>query len=313
MALRAIEGNWYRNMLFHLDNTKQQYDKYISQTTSGKKLNTLSDNPPDMAYVLSLRSKMDQIDQFTRNIDSAEGFLNTAESALNQVQNLMYKVTNLASQGASDTTDAEGRGLIATEIEDIRENIMDLANTEIMGKYIFAGSATDTAPFRVDDVTLPAPPAGRPWPIVYDGNADYIEIQAEFSITVETNIPGSEVFGTGAGGPPPVDIFEEMATMIENLRNDDALAVGTQTANLNLIITQIGEAMGDLGNRNAHLDTIKGNLKSFKTAIMDKKSSLEDADMAEAITKLSMSEVAMQATMQAGARIQSFTLMNYIG
>lgn len=305
MALRPVESIWYRNFLFDLNNTKTRYDEAISQTTSGKKLNNLSDNPADMSYVLTLRSKLGQIDQFDRNINSAFGFLNVSESALNQVQNIMYSIVTLAEQGASDTVGPDERAAMAQTIEEMREEIMNFANTEIMGKYIFAGSATDTPPFY--DTGVSGNPPNRPTAIAYQGNSDLIEVQADFSVTVATNIPGDQIFSG------PVDIFDRLDDLIENLRNNDTFAVGNDIGTMNEIINQISEGMGTIGNRTSHLHQIQGMLKSFRSAIQSKMSDLEDADMAEAISNLAREEIGLQSTLQAGARIQRFSLMNFIG
>lgn len=308
MALRPVESNWYRNFMFNLNRTKTRYDQAINQSTSGKKLTSLSDNPADMAHVLTLRSKIAQIDQFDRNINSAFGFLNTSESALNQVQNVMHSIVSLAEQGASESVGPDERNTLADKIEEMRDEILNYANSEIMGKYIFAGSATDTVPFV--DSGAPNPPASvnRPNEILYVGNNDDIDVQADFSVTVTTNIPGDEIF-TG----PNYNIFSRLADLVENLRNDDTTAIGNDIGNMNEILDQVSLSMSTIGNRTSHLHQIQGMLKSFRSSVQAKMSSLEDADMAEVISNLSREEVGLQATLQAGSRIQRFSLMNYLG
>lgn len=307
MAMRPVESNWYRDFMYNLKNTKTRFDTAISQSTSGKKLNHLSDSPADMSYVLTMRSKIDQIDQFDRNINSAYKYLNTAETALSQTQNLLYSVVSLVDQGASENTGAEGRALIADRIDAIREEMMNFANSEVMGKYVFSGSATDTTPFIVN--------AGA---IQYEGNDDTVSTQADFSVTVAMNIPGSDVFGQGASvpgpaGTPPYDIFHRLNQISDALRADDTDALGTYAGEMNEYVGQISEAIGTIGGRTAHLQQIQGMLKSFKTSLTAKMSSLEDADMAEAISNLGREEVGLQAILQAGSRINRVSLMNFLG
>jgi len=312
--MRAVEANWYRDFLYNLGITKGRYDEAITQSSSGKRLNHLSDDPSDMAYVLTLRSKIDQVDQFDKNIESGIAYLSSAESAINSVQNVMYSVVNLAEEGASDSTDAEGRRLIADQIDLIRDEILNYANTEIMGKYIFSGSATDTQPYvKAADTIDPVSGVTVPGVITYQGNTDTMEIQADFSVTVGTNIPGSEIFGDSTVPAPPYDIFQRLSDLVVALRENDTAAIGNEIGNMNEIINQLSEAMGEIGNRSSHLTQIQGLLTSFKSSLETKMSSLEDADMAETISNLSREEVALQATLQAGSRIQRFSLMNYLG
>jgi flagellar hook-associated protein 3 FlgL len=311
--MRPVESNWYRDFIYNLTNTKNRYDNAISESTSGKKLNHLSDNPSDMSYVLSLRSKLNQIDQYDKNIESGLGFLNTADSALNTSQNLMYSIVSLAEQGASDGTDAEARRILADRVDEMRNELMNYANTEVMGKFVFAGSATDTQPYTkaadtvVGGITIPGV-------ITYNGNNEDIDIQADFSVTVTTNTPGSQIFGDSTVAvPPPYDVFQRLSDLVVALRQNNTTAIGNEISNMSELINQFGEAMGAYGNRSAHLTEIKGMLKSFSSSLEAKMSSLEDANMAESISNLSREEVGLQAVLQAGARIQRYSLMNYLG
>jgi len=309
--MRPVEANWYRDFMWNLTNTKNRYDTAISQTTSGKKLNNLSDNPADMAYVLTLRSKIGQIDQFQDNIETGLGFIKHAESALNAVETSLYTIVSLTEQGASETTGLAERQILADRIEEMREEILNYANTQVSGRYVFAGSAFDTQPFLDSGVSLNPP--NRPTQILYQGNSDTVSIQADFSVTVATNLPGDQVFGDSTAPQPPYDIFERIDDIIEDLRNDDTAALGNDISNFSDVINQIGASMGNLGNRIAHLTEIQGMIKSFKTSLQAKMSSLEDADMAEAISNLAREETGLNATLQSGARINRQSLMNYLG
>lgn len=243
--MRAVEANWYRDFLYNLGTTKTRYDKAISESTSGKKLNHLSDNPSDMSYVLSLRSQIGQIKQFDTNINSGKLWLSSGESALNQVQNLMTSVITMASQGASESSDPQSRNTLADRLDDLRDELLNYANTEVMGRYIFAGSNTDTAPFvKAADTVLPSGVV-VPGVITYTGNNDTVSIQADFTVTVATNVPGNEVF-TG-----PIDIFDRLSQLIQGLREDNTTNIATQMGQLNESVNQISEAIGTMGEKSA--------------------------------------------------------------
>lgn len=306
--MRAVESNWYRNFLSNLSLTKNRFDDAINRTTSGKKLNKLSDNPADMAYVLNLRGKIEQIDQFDKNISSGKSYLNSAESAMNAIQNVLYRVVTLIEQGASETSTTEGRITIAGEIDQIRDSILNFANTQIMGKYVFAGGVTDTIPFVKD-------PVGPPPDVVnYNGDDSIINIQADFSIQVPTNVPGNEMFGVGPLAPPGSrDIFQDLLDLREALLADDTTLIGNAMGNLEQIQDQLNQHRSDVGNNLRHMTDIQGMLIAFQNSLRTKMSSLEDADMARAISDLAKEEVGLQATLQAGSRIQRISLMNYLG
>jgi len=310
--MRAVESNWYRNFLSNLSLTKGRYDDAITKATSGKKLNKLSDNPADMAYVLGLRGKIEQINQFDKNIGTAKSFLTASESAMNSIQNSIYRVITLAEQGASETSSPEGRVIIAQEIDQIRDSIINYANTEVMGKYIFAGSDNDSIPFEKDPTEVPAPDN-----VIYNGDGRVVKVQADFSIRVGTNIPGNEVFGVGnLIAPAPAgstDIFASLHDLRDALIANDTTAISNELDAMSDIQEQINESRGNIGNNLRHITDIRGMLKSYQNSLRVKVSDLEDADMAKAISDLSREEVGLQATLQAGSRIQRHSLMNYLG
>ncbi len=294
--MRSVESVWYRNFIYNLGLTKERYDSAITRSTSGKQLNRLSDNPSDMAYVLDLRSRIGQIDQFAKNIQTGQSALAAAETAVNSSLALVYRAVTLAEQGASETNVGQSRDVIADEIEALRQSLLNYANTQQNGRYLFAGSRTTTLPFTE---------AGGV--VAYNGNDERISVQADFSVQVETNLPGSEVFSG------PVDVFQRLADLRDALQADDTDAITASISSMNEVVTQFNDALGQIGNRRTQLSQTQGLLTGFRTSLQSKMSSLEDADMARAITDLSREQVALSAMLQAGAAINQQSLMDYLG
>lgn len=305
--MRAVESTMYRNFLVNLSQTKARYDAAISQSTSGKKISRLSDNPADAAHALDLRSKIAQLEQFSRNIDSGIKYLKSAETALSNTTTSLYRVITLAEQGATETNDAGARATIAQQIDLIRDSILDAANTQVMGIYLFSGTSTDTRPYIKD------PAEADPDTILYQGNGDIMEIQANFSVQVQINLPGSEVFGANGQPPPPHDIFARLATLRDALLANDTAGITAEIGSMHELIDQISDGIGKIGNLSAHLTETQGLLKDLRTAFLAKVSSLEDADMAEAISNLTKEEVGLSATLQVGSRINRISLMDFLG
>lgn len=311
--MRSVESIWYRNFLDNLGTTKSRFDTAISQSTSGKKITQFSDNPADMSYVLSLRNQVEQAEQFEKNISTGKSWLSSAESALSSIVTNLYSIITKAEQGASEVSGIAEREILASDIEQKRDAILNIANTEMMGKFLFAGSATDAQPFTKQADTTQLLPDGRtitiPGDVVYNGNSDRIKIQADFSIKVDTNVPGDEAFGINDGS---VDIFATLQKLVTDLRSNNTTEIGNDVQAMNTIVTQLNDTIGKLGNNKAHLDDINGQLKQYKTSITSTMSTLEDADMAEVISNLSKEQVGLQATLRSGALINKQSLMDYI-
>ena len=112
--------------------------------STGKRINRLSDDPVGLVSVLSLRSSIEYVGQLERNITTGRSWLNMGETAMSQMEDILSQAKALAIQMSSDNQGAEERANSAEAVEGYFQQILSLANTEVDGRYIFAG--THTAP-----------------------------------------------------------------------------------------------------------------------------------------------------------------------
>ncbi len=294
--MRANESIWYRDMIYYVNLVKMRFDKAIKETTSGKRINDLSDDPSGAAFALGLKSRAKQLEQFERNINTADAYLSATESVLNQVSNVLFAAVTKAEQGASETQSPEDRRLIANEFEKMKEQLLALANARVMGRYLFSGTAIDTQPFTESGGV-----------VNYNGDSGTIDAQIAFSVKITTNLPGDEVFVN------TVDIFQLFQDIIDHLNADDTASLENDVIRLGDAINHIEHEKGIVGNRRRQMKIITQNIHDFTNALKEKISSIEDANMAEAISNLSKEEVALRVILQSGARIQRVNLFDYLG
>ncbi len=294
--MRANESIWYRDMIYYVNLTKLRYDKAIRETTSGKRITRLSDDPSGAAFALGLKSRTNQLEQFERNINTAEAYLSATESALNQITTVLYSAVTKVEEGASETQGPEDRRLIADEFSQMKKQLLTLANTRVMGRYLFSGTAIDTQPFTESGTT-----------VTYNGDSGTIDAQIAFAVRVTTNLPGDEVFVN------TVDVFQLFQDIIDHLNSDDTAALQNDVERLGEAINHIQHELGKVGNRRRQLNIVKQNIHDFTNSLKEKISSIEDADMSEAISNLMKEETALRVVLQAGSRIQRVTLFDYLG
>ena len=125
------------------------------QVATGRQINHPSDDPSGAYRVLGLKGVQARNDQYERNLSSVESRLNVSENVLGQSQEVLYRTLELAIQAANGSLDANQREVIATEVTQQLEEVKRLANSELGGRYLFAGYQTDQPPF-VRDLTLDA-------------------------------------------------------------------------------------------------------------------------------------------------------------
>ena len=169
----------------------------LSQTqlkiSEGKRILKPSDDPIGAGIALNLKQQIESAKQFTKNGQVAETSLQVTESSLASVTDILNRVRELVLQGANGTLGYSDRDSLATEIERRYDELLGIANSQLSdGKYIFAGFRSGVKPFTKDI-------AGN---IVYNGDQGKHMVDVNSSVTVQTNLSGSEVFAeipTGNG------------------------------------------------------------------------------------------------------------------
>ncbi len=137
----------YSNGLGALQRLQAALDHSQRQISSGKRLLSPSDDPIAAARALDLRERLSRIQQFDRNIVVAQNRLRDEEAALSNINNILQRVRELALQANNTTINNESRQLIATEMRQNLDQLVDLANARNgTGEFLFSGNATDTLP-----------------------------------------------------------------------------------------------------------------------------------------------------------------------
>lgn len=147
--MRVTQSMLSSNMLRNLNASYSKMSKLQNQIDSGKKITRPSDDPVVAVKGMSYRISLDRVTQFKRNVGEATNWLDTTDSTLGEVGEALNRVKELVIQAANDTNTADDREKIKAEIDQIREQIRDLGNTQVGGKYLFTGTNTQK-PLYVD-------------------------------------------------------------------------------------------------------------------------------------------------------------------
>ncbi len=147
--MRVTENILFSNFLYNINKINSKTYKTNSQMSSGRRLLNLDSDPISLMKVLSLKDIQKRFEQYTTNINSATSVLDAQDTTLNNADTLLQKADTLLIQGANAVnSDQTSRQAIAQQIDSIKEEIIDSANTIFEGKYLFAGLKTDTQPIE---------------------------------------------------------------------------------------------------------------------------------------------------------------------
>jgi len=126
---------------------QQAIDFTQRQISSGRRILTPSDDPIAASRALELRESIGRLDQFERNSTIATNRLSREESALGAVNNSLQRVRELVLQANNATQSVESRKLIAIEMRQALDEMVQIANQkDAGGRFLFSGNLEGTTP-----------------------------------------------------------------------------------------------------------------------------------------------------------------------
>ncbi len=305
--LRIATSQIYQQSAKNMGERQVALVKVQQQMATGKRLLTNADDPVGSARLLSLNEEVSRYDQYQRNTDLANGRLNIEETILEGASEILQRNSELAIQANNGVLNDENRKAIAGEIRQLRDELLNLANTQDgNGEYLFAGFKSDQQPFTTDTSNPPI--------VTYNGDAGQRLIQAGPTLHIAVGDPGSSAFG-GATAAGTADLFKTLGDFITVLETPGPLnqtAAASVQAGIKAGLTQIDGIRAKIGARMNALDDQQNVNGDFAVHLKQTISDIGDLDYAEAATRLSQETLILQAAQQSFIKIQGLSLFNYM-
>ncbi|MEO1201593.1 MAG: flagellar hook-associated protein FlgL [Pseudomonadota bacterium] len=145
--MRVSTAGTFLTGLTGIQRLQTALDQTQRQIASGRRLLTPSDDPIAAGRALELRESLSRLDQFERNGGIARNRLALGESALKSANDVLQRVRELAVQANNATQSNESRELIAIEMREQLDNLVQIANQKDgSGAYLFSGNLSETTP-----------------------------------------------------------------------------------------------------------------------------------------------------------------------
>lgn len=271
----------------------------FQQVSTGLKVNSPSDNPAAAAIATQLQSQAADVDQYSRNIDSALAQAQSADSVLSSVVSLLNRALTLGTEGASGTTSASNRQAIATEVHGLLSNVVSLANTSFQGLSLFGGTVSGKAAFTADPGSVTG--------YTYNGNSTVNLITVGNSLSVQANIPGSTLFDH-----PNSSVLGALSSLANALNSGSSAAIGTATVSITAALNFVTQQHVVYGSTINQLNAQETYLSQEKVTLSSREFSLVGIDTATAAEQLTQAEATNSAIFAAAAKVLQNNLLNYL-
>jgi len=142
--MRVTQATIYQNINQNISKLTEQLKNVNEQIASSKRINRPSDDPLGLTHALNLKEVLSQINQYGTNINHGQSWLQATESTLQSAEDLIIRAKTLATQMSTETYDATERANAAVEVQNITEQLVQIGNTRVNGRYIFSGDKDRT-------------------------------------------------------------------------------------------------------------------------------------------------------------------------
>lgn len=236
-----------------------------------------------------------------------------AQDALEQEDNTLTSIGHLLTKNLSEKIVAGGNGALsdadrqalATELQGIRDNLLDLGNTtNSNGRYIFGGYKTGSAPFEKDGT--------------YVGGDTAMTQHVADSTEMQVGHIGSDVFMSGSNDDIFAALDSAIAALNEPIVDDadrEALQKTLDSANISIKkgIDNLGKVQAQVGTNLQQIDSLAERSAVEQINMQSRLQQTVGSDPSTMITLASqskMTEFALNSSMMVFQSMQKLSIFN---
>jgi flagellar hook-associated protein 3 FlgL len=279
---------------------QSKYATASTQQASGLISTTYGGLGSQSSSLMSTETATAQLTTWSANTSVANDRVQSMYSAVGDMIDALTSFRSTLSAAKSstsnDTLDDTG--------SDLLEDLTDLMNLKMDGRYLFAGSNTDTAPVDVSALTAPSSPSTADTSY-YTGDSEQSSVRVSSQQSISYGISGDS---TG---------FEKAlraANIIANITTspldtdsvDEAYDLATEALDA-LIAIQSG-----LSNTSARLESAMSRQSTALDQMDTIASNLKEVDTAEVAVKISQYKTQLEASYSALGNVGQLSLVKYL-
>lgn len=286
-----------RDGLSAINTAANQFAKAQQEVATGRRINTVSDDPLGASQAIGEHATMATIDAYTATSNSASAKLSATDNVLAGIVDKLSSAIVTGTSARGSTVDQTARDSAAAAIRGLRDSLVTDFNTTFNGTYLFSGTAVDQPPYAQVDGT---------W--TYQGNSDTTQVEVQHSQLVSTTVNGQAV----AQGSDTTDVFTTLDQLADAIESGDDDAITNGLSALDRAFDRTLQAQGRLGAAENTVDDATSRLQALRQAADTRRSTLEDANLAESATKMSQASTAYQAALGAVSSAERQSLLDYL-
>lgn len=323
MAINRVStANSYDRTLHNIGQRSSELSKLQEHNSSGKRVLRASDDAVAATLAERARSRQLRNESDLRALEASRTALTQVESALGDGIELTQQARELIVQAGNSTLSATDRGILANQIDGLRDQLLEVAKRkDTSGLTLFGGLGGGDPAFKEETGSGAAPdsevnfygqngqylPTENALPKAVDGSVAWL-----VGVTSNVSMPAAKTTGQ------PVYLFDVLEETAKQLR-DPALTAADQK-------TLVGAALADVDQALENMRMVRGQAgqwlnraDSMESLFQDRDlfheqeiSDLTDLDPVKGYSEFQTQQLALNAALQSYAQVQKKSLFQYM-
>ena len=319
--MRVTNNMLVNNMVYNLNQNLRTLEKLQYQQSTGKKFRVPSDDPIGASKSLKFNTDISKLEQYKRNAKDAMSWMTDTEAALGEIGEVLKRASELTIDAANGTKEGEDLKKIKEEIDQLKEHLVQIANTTYAGRHIFSGYKTDM-PLLNEDGTY-----NDEFGDLVLNSDEIFTYNVGVSEQVQVNIVGIKVFGVGevvsddfkssfseanaekGNKSTLIKVFENLSNALED---NDPEAIQEALGNIEKSHEQVLAVRAEVGAKMNRLELTEKKLGVQIDSVKELLSYNEDVDMAEVFMHINTAQNVYVSSLMTGAKIIQPTLVEFL-
>lgn len=295
--MRISDSNMNFMLNASLASNNVKLNNITEQITTQSRINRFSDDPIDAVKLESLNKQITQNEQYISNGQTVNSSLGRYETYAESLVELGNQINELLLMGSNETMDEEARAGIVTEVSALKDEMVQILNTQEEGSYIFSGTNSNTP--AIDNST---------GSYVITGNGESRTTAVGEGVTVQSNVTATDLLGSTTFLDDIDSALGEMKNSTADFRTVMEQAINSNQASL----AKLQSGLSELGSR---MNTVErqGSTNADVNFFADQvKLQLTNVDNAKAGYELAQAQVAIEMTQKTFVTISSSNMFDLI-
>ncbi len=297
--MRISDSMMQNNFLRSLNSSKEKMEKLQTQIASNSKITKPSDSPSGASKIMRFNANITQTKDFVGNIDNSLAFVQESMTSLEYILDESTKIlVNLAE--IQNPSNDGNLNAFANQIDSSLNILLESANVEFNGQYLFAGTDDSKVPYGFSDDGLTVELKAND----VSGNR---RVKISKNLTQNINVSGSKLFGDING----TDIFNKLIEIRDNLKNG-IRPTDADVETIENFSASVRDNLSEVGNIFNRLESSKEILQNQVLTLEGLISKESEVDIAAASIELQNYDYSLQLSYKMSSMFLTRSLLDYI-